>query len=109
MMDVLPVSGTAFVLYDGPEHPETKPSHFSQKTFGINRIAINVPVANVRTFARVAAMCRQITCTSCGKASWAGCGMHVEQVLGHLPEADRCSCSSDTPSPRRKRRWFSRA
>ena len=30
-MDVLPVSGTAFVLYDGPEHPETKPSHFSQK------------------------------------------------------------------------------
>jgi len=25
------VSGTAFVLYDGPEHPETEPSHFSQK------------------------------------------------------------------------------
>jgi hypothetical protein len=31
MMGVLPVSGTAFVLYDGPEHPETEPSHFSQK------------------------------------------------------------------------------
>jgi hypothetical protein len=31
MSDVLPVLGTAFVLYDGPEHPETTPSHFSQK------------------------------------------------------------------------------
>ncbi|MGA0357866.1 MAG: hypothetical protein ACO3NQ_09765 [Ilumatobacteraceae bacterium] len=39
----------------------------------------------------------------------AGCGMHVEQVLGHVPEAERCSCSSDAPAGRRKRRWFSRA
>ncbi|MDA3010644.1 MAG: hypothetical protein O2886_08015 [Actinomycetota bacterium] len=54
-------------------------------------------------------MCRQITCKSCGKASWAGCGMHVEQVLGHLPESDRCSCSSDAATSGRKRRWFSRA
>jgi len=40
MSDVLPVSGTAFVLYDGPEHPETEPSHFLQKISG-NRGMVN--------------------------------------------------------------------
>ena len=28
-------------------------------------------------------MCRQVTCKKCNKPSWAGCGAHVEQVLGH--------------------------
>ncbi|MFZ8997792.1 MAG: hypothetical protein ACO225_01025 [Ilumatobacteraceae bacterium] len=35
-------------------------------------------------------MCRQITCKECGKPTWAGCGAHVDQVLGHVPVADRC-------------------
>jgi hypothetical protein len=35
-------------------------------------------------------MCRQVTCKECGKPTWAGCGAHVEQVLGHVPIADRC-------------------
>ena len=108
-MGVLPVSGTAFVLYDGPEHPETEPSHFSQKFLEVIAQAENTWFTNVRTFAKLPGMCRQITCKSCGKASWAGCGMHVEQVLGHLPESDRCSCSSHAPTSGRKRRWFSRA
>ena len=37
-------------------------------------------------------MCRQVTCRSCGKPTWAGCGAHVEQVLGHVPRAERCQC-----------------
>lgn len=37
-------------------------------------------------------MCRAVTCTKCGKASWAGCGAHVEQVLGGVLMSDRCQC-----------------
>jgi hypothetical protein len=35
-------------------------------------------------------MCRRVTCKTCGKPSWAGCGAHVEQVLGDVPKAMRC-------------------
>jgi hypothetical protein len=35
-------------------------------------------------------MCRAITCKKCNKPTWAGCGAHVEQVLGHVPESRRC-------------------
>ena len=34
-------------------------------------------------------MCRSVTC-ACGKASWAGCGQHVESVLGSVKDEDRC-------------------
>jgi hypothetical protein len=37
-------------------------------------------------------MCQRITCSSCGKPSFAGCGRHVEAVLGDVPPADRCHC-----------------
>lgn len=36
-------------------------------------------------------MCRAVTCKTCGKVTWAGCGMHVNQVLAGVPAADRCS------------------
>jgi hypothetical protein len=36
-------------------------------------------------------MCRRVTCKTCGKPTWAGCGAHVEQVLGDVPKAQRCS------------------
>jgi hypothetical protein len=52
-------------------------------------------------------MCRQTTCRSCGRAGWAGCGAHVEQVLGHIPKHERCQCaqaSTDTA----KKSWFRR-
>ena len=49
-------------------------------------------------------MCRPMTCSTCGKASWAGCGAHVEQVLGDVPEADRCHCDRTT----KKGGFFSR-
>lgn len=33
-----------------------------------------------------------MTCKTCGKPNWAGCGAHVETVLGDVPKAERCSC-----------------
>ncbi len=35
-------------------------------------------------------MCRAVKCRSCGKTTWAGCGMHVDQVMRRVPVADRC-------------------
>lgn len=37
-------------------------------------------------------MCRRIECSECKKPSYAGCGMHVEQVLGTVPPEERCKC-----------------
>ncbi|MFF3006923.1 hypothetical protein ACFVTF_29475 [Kitasatospora sp. NPDC057940] len=37
-------------------------------------------------------MCRRTTCRTCGKAGYAGCGMHVEQVLAGVPKSGRCAC-----------------
>ncbi len=43
-------------------------------------------------------MCRRVTCPRCEKATYAGCGMHVEQVLGGVPMDQRCSCR-ESPQP----------
>ncbi|HEY5853446.1 MAG TPA: hypothetical protein VIW24_05160 [Aldersonia sp.] len=43
-------------------------------------------------------MCRQVTCKTCDRPTWAGCGAHVDQVLGHVPPAQRCRCGS-SPKP----------
>lgn len=37
-------------------------------------------------------MCRRVQCPKCGKPTFAGCGMHVEQVLGGIPIQHRCHC-----------------
>ncbi len=37
-------------------------------------------------------MCQRVTCRKCGKPTYAGCGQHVEQVLGNVPPAERCRC-----------------
>ena len=39
-------------------------------------------------------MCQRITCRDCGKPSFAGCGHHVESVLGDVPPSGRCHCRS---------------
>ncbi|MBS1117801.1 MAG: hypothetical protein H6Q90_29 [Deltaproteobacteria bacterium] len=41
-------------------------------------------------------MCRVITCNKCKRPGWAGCGAHVEQVLGHVPAAERCQCRAES-------------
>jgi hypothetical protein len=35
-------------------------------------------------------MCRPTTCRTCGKTTWAGCGMHVDQVMARVPRDNRC-------------------
>ncbi|MBE1494049.1 hypothetical protein H4696_001149 [Amycolatopsis lexingtonensis] len=52
-------------------------------------------------------MCQRIVCSKCGKPSYQGCGNHVEQVLGDVPAAQRCSCSAEQPE-RKPWRLFSR-
>lgn len=39
-------------------------------------------------------MCVAVTCSSCGKVGWRGCGAHVEQVLRGVPEEKRCQCQA---------------
>ena len=41
-------------------------------------------------------MCRRVTCKQCGKPSWAGCGAHVDMVLGDVPPSERCRCGEKT-------------
>jgi hypothetical protein len=44
-------------------------------------------------------MCRRVTCAQCGKPTFAGCGRHVEQVLGDVPAAQRCQCRESRAAP----------
>ena len=37
-------------------------------------------------------MCRRVDCPKCGRPTFAGCGLHVEQVLGDVPPEARCRC-----------------
>ncbi len=41
-------------------------------------------------------MCRRVTCSQCGKPTFAGCGAHIEQVLGDVPRDKRCKCNEST-------------
>lgn len=43
-------------------------------------------------------MCRRVQCDECGKPTFKGCGMHVEQVLGDVPPAERCRCHGNERS-----------
>jgi len=37
-------------------------------------------------------MCRAVSCKTCGKRTWVGCGQHVDAVMATVPRADRCTC-----------------
>jgi hypothetical protein len=37
-------------------------------------------------------MCRRVQCAKCGRPTFAGCGAHIEQVLGDVPREQRCTC-----------------
>lgn len=45
-------------------------------------------------------MCRRVTCSNCGKATWSGCGQHIEEALAGVPEAERCDgkCTPAAPA-----------
>jgi hypothetical protein len=40
-------------------------------------------------------MCRRADCSRCGRPTYAGCGAHVEQVLGSVPPDERCRCRQE--------------
>ncbi|GAA3867187.1 hypothetical protein GCM10022275_16130 [Tessaracoccus defluvii] len=35
-------------------------------------------------------MCRPVSCKTCGKTTWAGCGQHVDAVKRGVPAAQWC-------------------
>ena len=37
-------------------------------------------------------MCSPIRCTTCGKVTWTGCGLHVEEALADVEPSARCTC-----------------
>lgn len=40
-------------------------------------------------------MCRAVSCTVCGKTTWAGCGQHVDQVKRTVPASNWCNGHTD--------------
>jgi hypothetical protein len=40
-------------------------------------------------------MCSPVRCDKCGKATWAGCGQHIEEALSSFSEDQRCKCDND--------------
>lgn len=53
-------------------------------------------------------MCRQVTCRTCGKPTWTGCGQHVEQALAGVPKAQRCAGHEREAAPGLLARLFGR-
>ncbi len=35
-------------------------------------------------------MCRAVTCKTCGKTTWAGCGQHINSVKKSVPASQWC-------------------
>ncbi|MCK0116750.1 hypothetical protein BCE75_11675 [Isoptericola sp. CG 20/1183] len=40
-------------------------------------------------------MCRPVTCRTCGKTTWSGCGQHVDDVRRSVPAAQWCGGHDD--------------
>ena len=57
-------------------------------------------------------MCTRVRCKKCGSPTYAGCGEHIEQVLGDVPRADRCHCREQAAAAKAAKKsapsWFSR-
>jgi len=51
-------------------------------------------------------MCRRVTCRKCDKPTYAGCGAHIEQVLGDVPVDQRCKCRDERGNTSLWRRLF---
>ncbi len=49
-------------------------------------------------------MCMAVTCPSCGKVGWRGCGAHVEAVLRDVPVEQRCTCQNTKPPKKDQQR-----
>jgi hypothetical protein len=40
-------------------------------------------------------MCSPVTCANCGKTTWAGCGLHIDEALAGIPAEARCACQRE--------------
>jgi hypothetical protein len=49
-------------------------------------------------------MCQRVTCPTCGKPTFTGCGRHVEQVLASVPVDQRCRCRDEARPAQEKQR-----
>jgi hypothetical protein len=38
-------------------------------------------------------MCYKVSCVDCTKATWAGCGLHIDTALQGVPDFERCTCN----------------
>ncbi len=45
-------------------------------------------------------MCYPVTCSTCGRTTWSGCGQHVDDVMRGVPTSQRCPGHPDEPSTR---------
>lgn len=43
-------------------------------------------------------MCRPVTCKTCHKTTWAGCGMHIDDVKRNVPANQWCDGQHNEPS-----------
>jgi len=53
-------------------------------------------------------MCSKTMCRRCGKATWKGCGKHVEQALAGVPMNLRCTCTGEELAGSKRSGFFSR-
>ena len=56
-------------------------------------------------------MCQRVTCNKCGMPGYAGCGRHIEAVLGDVAPESRCRCREErakqAPLPSKRGAWLS--
>ena len=53
-------------------------------------------------------MCGKTTCRNCGKATWSGCGNHIEQALAGVSKSQRCVCDENSSAPSSGEDFFAR-
>lgn len=51
-------------------------------------------------------MCRQVSCKTCKRETWAGCGNHKNEVLRGIPKNQRCSCTAADKAATRANKGF---
>ncbi|NKZ74576.1 hypothetical protein GS934_09725 [Rhodococcus hoagii] len=39
-----------------------------------------------------------VTCKTCSKTTWGGCGQHVDSVMRTVPASERCTCEKPAKS-----------
>jgi len=37
-------------------------------------------------------MCHPVTCRTCSKTTWSGCGQHAQQVMSKVAPDEHCTC-----------------